>query len=131
MEIEGKIILDLGLQSGVSKAGNEWKKQEWVLETMGQYPRKVKFTVFGSKLDTVKLELGKSYKISVDVESREFNNRWYTDLNAYAATEVGNTPAESFGSAPQTFAPQTDPFAAAPASDPFNASNSETDDLPF
>lgn len=39
MEIEGKIIRDLPLQEGVSRAGNPWKKKEWVLETFGQYPR--------------------------------------------------------------------------------------------
>ena len=43
MEIEGKIIRDLPLQEGVSRAGNPWKKKEWVLETFGQYPRQVCF----------------------------------------------------------------------------------------
>lgn len=135
MELEGKIILDLGEQSGTSKAGNLWKKHEWVLETFGQFPRKVKFTVFGSKLDNIHIEAGKSYKISVDAESREFNGRWYTDINAYAATEIG-APQPNFGSAP-TAAPAApaDPFAGAPSgfaapADPF-ASNNETDDLPF
>ena len=33
MEVTGKIIAVLPLQGGVSKAGNEWKKQEYVLET--------------------------------------------------------------------------------------------------
>ena len=137
MEIEGKIILDLGEQSGTSKAGNLWKKHEWVLETFGNYARKVKFTIFGAKVDTVHVEIGKSYKISVDAESREYNGRWYTDLNAFAAQEIGApqpqvnaAPADPFGAAPQGFAPQTDGFASAP-SDPFAASNSETDDLPF
>lgn len=85
MEIEGKIILDLGLQSGVSKAGNQWKKKEFVLETFGQYPRKVKFTVFGDRVDTMDIQAGNSYTLSVDIESREFNERWYTDVNCYAA----------------------------------------------
>lgn len=43
MEITGKIIIDLQEQSGVSKAGNNWKKHEYVLETQETYPRKVKF----------------------------------------------------------------------------------------
>ena len=60
MEIEGKIILDLGMQSGVSKAGNQWKKKEYVLETFGQYPRKVKFTVFGDRVDTIDIQVGNS-----------------------------------------------------------------------
>ena len=84
MEIDGKIILDLGLQSGVSRAGNQWKKKEYVLETFGQYPRKVKFTVFGDRVDTIAIQVGNSYTLSVDIESREFNERWYTDVNCFA-----------------------------------------------
>lgn len=89
MEIEGKIILDLPEEGGTSKAGNLWRKKSWVLETFGQYPRKVKFDLFGDRIDQVRLEAGKSYKVSVDAESHEFNGRWYTDLRAYAAQEMG------------------------------------------
>ena len=74
MELDGKIILDLGMQTGTSKAGREWKKREWVLETFGQYPKKVKFHVFGDKADTIGIEVGNSYTLSVDAESREFND---------------------------------------------------------
>lgn len=85
MEIEGMIIRDLGQLEGVSKAGNPWKKHEWVLETTGQFPRKVKFTVFGERTNSITFEVGKSYAVSVDIESREFNERWYTDVMAYGA----------------------------------------------
>ena len=51
MEIKGRIIHVLPLQEGVSKAGNPWKKQEYVLETEEQYPRKVCFNLFGDKVD--------------------------------------------------------------------------------
>lgn len=88
MEIEGMIIRDLGETGGVSKAGNQWKKHEWVLETTSNFPRKVKFHVFGDRADTIKFELGKSYVLSVDIESREFNERWYTDVSVYAARQV-------------------------------------------
>lgn len=96
MEIEGMIIRDLGQFEGISKAGNPWKKHEWLLETSGNFPRKVKFTVFGEKVNTITFELGKSYSIQVDVESREYNERWYTDLTAYACRQIepGMNPAE-------------------------------------
>lgn len=141
MEIEGKIIFDIPEEGGTSKAGNLWRKKSWVLETFGQYPRKVKFDLFGDRIDNVHLEVGKVYKVSVDAESREFNGRWYTDLRAYAAQEMGApqmqqaAPAQSFSAAPaQPAAPAaaTDPFAAAstsPATDPF--ASGDTDDLPF
>ncbi len=85
MEIEGKIIQELPMQSGTSKAGNPWKKREWVLETFGTYPRKVKFHVFGDRSDTIGIEVGNSYALSFDLESREFNGRWYTDVSVYQA----------------------------------------------
>lgn len=136
MEIEGKIIMDLPEEGGTSKAGNPWRKKSYVLETLGQYPRKAKFDIFGDRIDTLRAEVGKTYRVSVDVESREFNGRWYTDLRAYAiqesnaASEVQNqqpqqNPNQQFGAAPQS-----DSFGS-PASnaDPFGSSDS--DDLPF
>lgn len=132
MEIEGKIIVDIPLVEGTSKAGNPWRKKEWVLETFGQYPRKVKFDIFGDRVDTLRLELGKSYKVSVDAESREFNGRWYTDLRAFAVQEIGDP--QPFGAAPAGYQPAAAPTYAAPAqpaADPFAASGNETDDLPF
>lgn len=85
MEIEGKIIRDLPLQEGVSRAGNPWKKKEWVLETFGQYPRQVCFHFFGDRVDSNPLRIGESYAISYDIESREYNGRWYTDIRAWKA----------------------------------------------
>lgn len=112
MEIEGRIIYDLPLQSGTSKAGNAWKKKEWVLETFGNYPRKVKFHVFGDRVDTMRLEQGKDYVLSFDLESREFNGKWYTDVNVYAAREYQAPsqggpvqPAPAGGGYPQVGSP--------------------------
>lgn len=93
MEIEGMIIRDLGQTEGVSKVGNPWKKHEYVMEVPGQFTRRVKFHVFGERCNTLVFEVGKSYAISVDIESREFNERWYTDVSAYAARPLeGTTP---------------------------------------
>lgn len=107
MELEGKIIQELPMQSGTSKAGNPWKKREWVLETFGSYPRKVKFHVFGDRADNMRIEPGKNYSLSFDLESREFNGRWYTDVSVYAARELqapgmpGQPAAPGYGGEPQ------------------------------
>lgn len=138
MEIEGKIILDLGITTGTSKSGNPWKKRELVLETFGTYPRKVKFTIFGDRTDTIRVEPGQSYKLSVDVESREFNQRWYTDVTCYGAQEITSfnpQPGSEFIPPQGAQQPPTASFPgavppAAPTPDPFSAGN-ETDDLPF
>ena len=135
MEIEGIIIMDLPMQEGVSKAGNPWKKKEWVLETTGDYPRKVKFDFFGERAVTNHLEVGKRYQISYDIESREFNGRWYTDIRAYASRALdGSAPASSTAAPAATAAPQQPPFgqpAPQATADPFAAGANDTDDLPF
>jgi hypothetical protein len=132
MELEGTIIFDLPLQEGVSKAGRPWKKKEWVLETPGMYPRRVKFHVFGDRVDMLNFEVGKSYAVTFELESREFNGRWYTDVNVLSARPSdGMTQAApaAFGQAPAAAPAQ--PAPAAPAMDPFAGADNSTDDLPF
>ena len=127
MEIQGKIIMDLPLLEGVSKAGNPWKKKEWVLETTNvAYPRKVKFDVFGDRVDNFKVQVGREYIIRCDVESREFNGRWYTDVHGISYTEVGSTPAAAAAPA-ASFPTQQVPAGGAPD---FTATD-DSDDLPF
>lgn len=137
MEISGKIIAVLPLQSGTSKAGRAWKKQEYVLETQDTYPRKVKFDFFGDRVDQYPLAIGDDVTVSFDIESREFNGRWYTDIHGWKAEKGvpqgagGAMPSEQgFGAAPAAPAPGFGP-AAAPAADPFAAAPDATDDLPF
>jgi hypothetical protein len=86
MEIKGKIIQVLPPQSGVSKSGNAWRKQEYVLETLDSYPKQVKFDFFGDRIDENKMDIGDIVTVQYDIESREFNGRWYTDIHAYKAT---------------------------------------------
>lgn len=149
MEIQGKIILDLPLQQGVSKAGNPWKKKEWVLETTGtQYPRQVKFDFFGDRADSNPLQVGQEYIISFDLESREFNGRWYTDVRAFASRPVdGSVPGagqnfgqQQFGQPQQQFAQPQQPqqnFAQqpqqnfAPQQPPQFQQSDDESDLPF
>ena len=113
MELIGKIVQVLPLQEGVSKAGNPWKKQEYILETLGtQYPRKVCFNLFGDNV---------------------VNGRWYTDVRAWnvlngvqlpGAPVAAPAPAPGFGA---PVAPQ--PVAAAPAAP--TVAPTAADDLPF
>lgn len=109
MEVIGKIIVDLPMQSGTSKTGNAWKKKEYVLEnTDGQFPRKIAFTCFGDNADKINLQIGQVATIYFDIESREYNGRWYTDIRAWRAD------VEQPGAA----APAAAPTAATPGSVP-------------
>ena len=73
MEITGRIIFDLPEQNGTSKAGNAWRKKEYVLETEDTYPKKVHFDFFGDRVEQFPLKVGQRIKLSFDIESREYN----------------------------------------------------------
>ena len=145
MEIRGKIIVKLPLQSGTSKAGNPWSKQEYVLETMEAYPKRVHFDFFGERANQYPLEVGDLIDLSFDIESREYNGRWYTsirgwktdkvDPNAIAAAGDPANMAAPGGPAPMGPAPTGPAPVAAPAVAPAPAADfsqqGEGDDLPF
>lgn len=97
MEINGKIIELLPEQSGQSAKGT-WRKQEYILETDGQYPKKVCFMVWGDKIEEFGIKQGDSLTVSIDLESREFNGRWYTDVKAWKVTQAGSAESSSFSS---------------------------------
>jgi hypothetical protein len=82
MEIKGTIIQLLDEQSGESKNGT-WSKRDFILETVGEYPKKVCLTIWGDKLPKNLYEVGNAITASIDVESREYNSRWYTDVKCY------------------------------------------------
>jgi len=141
MEVVGKIIQVLPAQEGVGRNGNPWKLQGYVLETFDQYPRKVHFEVFGE--DRIKqnpCDIDQVVTVSFDIESREFNGRWYTSIRAWKIQQGDMTQAAAVPGNPA-------PAAAAPAApaapvqaamdpvanvDPFDASAGDgTSDLPF
>ncbi len=82
MDISGKIIQLLPVQTGQGKNGT-WKKQEFILETGDTYPKKVCIAVWGDKIDLASFKTGEMVDVSFDVESREYNGRWYTDVKAW------------------------------------------------
>ncbi len=83
LEIEGKLVNILQEQSGEGRNG-KWIKQDFVIETSDQYPKKICFTTWGDKTTEVKkLNAGDNLLVSFNVESREFKEKWYTDLKAW------------------------------------------------
>lgn len=94
MELTGKVISVMPLQTGEGKNG-QWKKQEFVVESEGQFPKKVCFSLWGDKVDGLQNATpGTPIKVSFDVESREYNGKWYTDAKAWKI-EVGGGFAAS------------------------------------
>ncbi len=126
MNISGKVVQVLPIQTGTSKAGNPWQKQEFILEQGGQYPRKVCISLFGDNVAKIP-QVGQDVMVSVDIDSREFNGRWYTEIKAWNIVQTGAQPAAP---APQQVA--TAPAAAPAQPQPAPAPQAGVaDDLPF
>jgi hypothetical protein len=135
LDVTGKIVQLLDLQSGTSARG-DWKKQDIILETEEQYPRKICITLWGDRInDIAGMQVGKELiTVSVTIESREFNGRWYTDVRAWKIQRAGQTAQQSQAapSAPAP-APASSPIASqSPVEDYTNTGgDSAFDDLPF
>ena len=89
LQVKGKIQQILKPGSGVSRAGNEWKKQEFIIETSDQFSRKICFTLFNDKNSLLENVIpGDEVEVSFNIESREFNGKWYHNINAWKIDKV-------------------------------------------
>jgi len=115
MQITAKLIQLLPLQTGVSKNG-EWKKQDIVVETGDRFPKKMCISIWGDKINPSQLNAGNMLTIDFDIESREYNGRWYTDLKAFKvdSANAANNAAPPRSSSGYGF-PEPPPL---PAEDP-------------
>ncbi len=108
MEITGKLIQKLPVKSGVSSSGNNWSKAEFVIETIEQYPRKVCANLWGDRARALdQFQEGALITVSFDLESREFNGNWYTDVKAWKVEPA--TLAAATGAPAQGYMPPQQP----------------------
>lgn len=82
MEIKGKVVAVLPEQTGISKAGKEWRKRDFIIETEGQYPKKVCIGLFGDKVNKCP-NVGMPVTVGIDIESREYQGKWFTQITAW------------------------------------------------
>lgn len=119
LEITGRLVKIMPEQTGSGKNGN-WVKQEFVIETAEQYPKKVCFSLWGDKTSVLKsVSQGDELKVFFNVESREYNERFYTDLRAWRVETVASQPNDGSISS-------TDGEVST-----FFADESDNDELPF
>lgn len=88
LKLSGKVTDILETQSGESKNG-PWKKRDFILETGGEYPKKVCITQWGDQIDTNSVQKGSAITAFIDIQSREYNGRWYTDVKAWKIENEG------------------------------------------
>jgi hypothetical protein len=133
MEFEGIVLKKLPATSGTSARG-EWQRQDVIFEMPQEFNRKVCVTFFNRPTDAESLREGQTYIVSVNIESREFNGKWYTDVRAWRVQpKQAEVAAEAsmpddmppFGG--DSYSSYSAPAAPAAPVAPMN----EVDDLPF
>jgi hypothetical protein len=83
LELKATFKKSLPLVSGQGKNGT-WQKQDFIIETPGQYPKNVCCTLWGDKVNMLSsLNDGQEITVHLDLESREYNGRWYTDVKVW------------------------------------------------
>ena len=137
MEITGKVVRLGTLTEGTSARG-PWRKQELIIETEEQFPKTVCLTCWTNQIEEIqKFAPGQTIKAQIDISSREFNGKWYTDVRVWRFDPVGvaaapATPVAAPAQPVQQPMMHQTPPAAAPTQDYYPpASDDSVDDLPF
>jgi len=116
LEITGKVV-QLGQRATGEGRNGVWVKQELIIETDEQYPKKVCLMCWGERADDAKVfNAGDRIKASINIESREYNGKWFTDVKVWKF-DRDNQPAVTQNEPPY-------PAASAPV-------ETFEDDLPF
>ena len=120
IQLQGKVVQILDEQGGEGKNGS-WRKRNFILEIPGKYPKKVCITQWGDNIDQQAVSEGLEITASVDIQSREYNGNWYTDIKAWRVEKRTGQ--------------QHTPEIPAPSAEGFEidtqAFNDINDDLPF
>ena len=128
LKISGTITKILDIESGVSKAGKEWKKQGFVINTGADYNPEICFSLFGEEKITSlsAFSEGQQVDVSFNLSSREFNGRYYHNIDAWRieSKETG-IPAE--GPSPISLENEAEAFTNTSS----NNESDDSDDLPF
>ena len=122
MEIEGKLLQVLPVQNISSQKG-AMKKMEFVIEIAAKFPRKICFALWNDKIDLFSASAGDSIKVFFDLDSREYNGRWFTEAKAWKVESLTSSNNKGFVEKNESLnedIPST-----------FSSPKEEMDDLPF
>nr|DAP11700.1 MAG TPA: protein of unknown function (DUF3127) [Caudoviricetes sp.] len=129
LELIGTIVQVLPYEGGTSKAGKEWRKGVFILETQDQYPRKVAISILNDNIDKYPTQVGTVVTVHLDIESREWNGKWYTEVRAW---QITYPQAQPVASAPQpTAQAYASPVATPTPPAVAPAQPQAAEDLPF
>ena len=120
IQLQGNVVQILDEQGGEGKNGR-WRRRNFILEIPGKYPKKVCITQWGDNIDQQAVQIGMDIIASVDIQSREYNGNWYTDIKAWRVEQ--GTGQQN---APEIPPPSTEGFEI-----DSQAFSDLDDDLPF
>jgi hypothetical protein len=88
MEVTGKLVKILDLEQGTSKSGKDWQKQSIVIDNGDEFNNLTAVSAFGDKVDKLnRLELGMDVTILCNVYSREYQGKYYHNIDGYHFTD--------------------------------------------
>lgn len=90
------------MQGGTSKSGKEWSRQDYVIETKEQYPKKVAFSVMNDNIMNFGLAVGQDVDIEIDINANEWQGRWFNSITCWKAT-LRNPGQSAAPQQPQTY----------------------------
>lgn len=132
LEINGTLLSKFPVQSGTSARG-EWAKQEFLLETSDNFRKKVLISAWGADLISVLsgCKEGEVLNISFNIESREYNQRWYTDVRAWRIVKENREEERGDIRFRDSSASEPSPSPGDTGINGNDDEDSEIDDLPF
>lgn len=149
LNAKGRIIWMSEIRSGISQAGKQWSACDYVIEEdSGQFPSRVTFTVFGDdNLRKFNIQIGDYLEVSLDVNSREYNGKFYNSIKAFNAQRIAppqpyapertptpppttSTPTQQTTTPPPSTAPHQQP-PSPPVQQSLFDSKDSVNDLPF
>ena len=95
LKVTGKIVKINPIEKGESKAGKEWQKQSFVIDTGAKFNPEICFGVFGEdkcKDLITPLSVGQDIEVGFNLSSREFKGKYYTQADCWRISAVGETP---------------------------------------
>lgn len=117
--------VQLGTMTEGTGQRGAWMKQELIVQTLEQYPKTICVSVWNDAAKFVRSSVtqGATISIKLEISSREFNGKWYTEV-------TGRDIQILAGAQPQQQAPAPTP-PRMPSEPDWGAGSEEDDDLPF
>lgn len=114
MKVRGRIKKLFPMKSGVSRLGNNWRRQDFILEFFAeptdQYADTVQLSIMNDKIDEFALNEGDEVNVEVRHQVKTYGERLYNDLWVKTLEKVsGSTQAPATDATAETTSANVQP----------------------